>query len=123
MTPHDCHFWPGSLDGEPIVVTSYGISPRMTSKTQTYVCTLNGIPVFSPARFNGVDILDYESYVKKDVPLILPRFVCSYLEKTSDYTWPGGIFNPDCGPESAIRSADGKLIGVKRLEGPWDGMH
>jgi hypothetical protein len=85
------------------------------------VADLEGVPVYSPARFTGIDI-DLglvESYAKdRRKGLIFSRMVAKWLVEEG-FNWPGGIYNPDSGPESALRDETGRMIGTIRLEGPW----
>jgi len=120
MTPHTLHIRDGKYTDRFVEIPPCGISPRMVSNLQVPTETLFGgrIHVFSPAEFEGVDFMDFEAHVTKDTPIVLSRFVAQYL-RDINFIWPGGIYNPDSGPKSAIRDEGGNLVGVERLEGPW----
>ena len=122
MTPHALHIRDASsTDGSRfVIVEPCGITPRMVSATQcpSEIIFRGRIQVFTPAEFTGVDFMDFETHVTKDTPIVVARYVAQYL-KNIGFVWPGGIYSPDCGPNSAIRDDTGKLVGVQRLEGPW----
>jgi hypothetical protein len=85
------------------------------------MANIEGIPVYSPARFTGIDPDPglFDSYAKdRRQGLIFSRLVAEWLVKEG-YTWPGGIYNPDSGPDSVLRDESGRIVGTTRLEGPW----
>ena len=119
MTPHDLHFYVDSISEESdYMIPRCGIAPRMTSSKQHRVTVAGGIPIWTYQEFTGVDFTDFQSTVPGDPAkrgIIVSRFVAEFL-KRSGAKWPGGVFSPDMGPDSAVRSAEGNLLGCKRLE-------
>ncbi len=129
-TPHDLHIYPdGDLEKTPITIPKSGIAPRMTSTEQVKVEVVDGIPVYTAAEFTGIDITDFKqcgphvercaTHLCAHVPphrgMIVARYVAQHM-KTTGFEWPGGIYSVDAGPASAVRSTEGKLMGVQRLE-------
>lgn len=120
MTPHALHVRDVKKPDGCIEIPPCGVVPRMLTKKQEYSESLldERIQVVHPSEFAGVDIVDFEKHAKKEMPIVLSRFVAQYLREI-DFVWPGGVYSPDSGPESAIRDEQGRIIGVERLEGSW----
>jgi len=65
-----------------------------------------------------MNFLDFEGHAAKETPIVVARYVAQRLRGIG-FIWPGGIYSPDCGPKSIVCDKSGKIVGVKRLEGPW----
>ena len=95
MTPHTVHIFPAT--GEPVIIPPCGLVPRLISEPQQYIGEIEGVPIFSPARFTGIepDIGHFESYIRDARQgLIFSRLVAEWLVMKEGFTWPGGIYNP-----------------------------
>ena len=121
LTPHDIRVyvnWSQPEEAGGTIVTypaAKGGAVRLQPKKQEHLGDFdNGVPVYSPLKFEGV-LVGFPFYENKDYQhqpdIIVTVAVSTYIPSR----YRGNVFTPDTGPDSVVRDGSGKIVGVKRL--------
>lgn len=102
LTPHAISVL--GEDGEVLMLSPSGQVARVTSSC-TQVGALDGVPVVK-TEYGTVENLPAPEAGKVFVVSVLVAQQCAGRED---------VVSPDTGPDSAVRDADGRIIGVKRF--------
>lgn len=122
-TPHDIHIY--NQEGTTVVLTiprsDWNI--RVQTSTPTPVGTWQGVPLVSqqqPTGFSAEDHAKLQQASRKKHTLIVSFFVATVVKDVMpDYG--GMILGPNSGPQSVVRDAQGRILGVRTLECYLDG--
>lgn len=116
LTPHEL-----KIQGEGNFMKYYPIhrlsngsqfSLRVHMIPQTVVETLpNGVVVVSAPRVSSENSIEELVKLLGGAPPIIVSTMCTQILTQ----YPGAVYVPDTGPESAIRDADGQILAVRRL--------
>lgn len=105
LTPHALHIH--LPDGTVREIPAEGVVPRLAEVTEP-ADPVDGIPV---VRTTFGDVVGWPHDVAADDVVIVNSLIGDHVADRLGLT----VYSPDTGPASAIRDAQGRIVGVRRL--------